>query len=206
MHLLGRQWEVYAETPEGDRINLIEIQDWDFNWQGAYHFNRFIVLPQGTKVHAIATYDNTVDNPLNPNNPPQFVTWGERTTDEMYYLPISYVDYKEGDENITFSDGTTSDDGTIHLNLPENKLYPVFPNPATDEYSVGFKLASLDWVTINLMSLEGELIQQIESNKRYTSGVHMVKTKLPDLPNGAYILNITTKSGFTATEKIIKVK
>ena len=206
MHLLGRQWEVYAEKPDGERVNLIEIQDWDFNWQGAYHFDRFIVLPQGTEVHAIATYDNTSDNPLNPNNPPQWVSWGEKTTDEMYYLPISYVDYKEGDENVTFSDQTTSDDGNIQLVLPENKLYPVFPNPTENEFTIGFKLAQMDIVDINLVNINGELVKKVENNTRFVAGTHMIKTKLSELPDGTYFLNLSSKEGFKATQKIVKLK
>ena len=205
MHLLGKGWEVYAVTPSGERINLIEIQDWDFDWQGTYHFDRFIVLPIGTKVHAIATYDNTANNPLNPNNPPKLVTWGEKTSDEMYFLPISFVSYRDGDENVTFSGGTTSVDGTVRINLPENKLYPVFPNPTDNEFTIGFKLASMDYVNVNLLDLNGSIVRKIEISKRFNSGVHVVKTNLSGLPKGVYLLHLITKSGFSATEKIIKI-
>ena len=66
MHLLGQSWEVYAETPSGDTINLIQIPEWDFNWQGVYFFERFQILEPGTVLHAFAEYDNTTKQPLEP--------------------------------------------------------------------------------------------------------------------------------------------
>ena len=110
MHLLGTDWEVYLERPDGTRENLISIPEWDFNWQGAYYFPKFIVAPFGSVVHAIAGYDNTSENINNPSNPPQFVAWGENTTDEMYYLPLFYVPYEDGDEDVVFEDVNTAED------------------------------------------------------------------------------------------------
>ena len=57
-------------------------------------------LPQGYTLHAYAVYDNTASNPLNPNDPPQDISWCDYTTCEMFFLPFSYVPYQEGDENI----------------------------------------------------------------------------------------------------------
>lgn len=86
MHLLGKEMKVTAETPDGKTVPLIYINDWDFNWQMQYEFKKPIVLPPGTKVTVEARYDNSVDNPRNPNNPPKLVTFGEQTTDEMFVL------------------------------------------------------------------------------------------------------------------------
>ena len=46
-------------------------------------------------------YDNRSINLANPNSPPKDIDWGEKTTDEMYFLPFSYVDYEPGDETIS---------------------------------------------------------------------------------------------------------
>ncbi len=83
MHLLGRQAMLEAWLPNGDRKQLIRIDDWDFHWQGNYIFNDPVLLPAGTLVVLTATYDNSINNPRNPNNPPVLVRWGERTVDEM---------------------------------------------------------------------------------------------------------------------------
>jgi hypothetical protein len=110
MHLLGKSWDIYAIDPQGNRINLISISDWDFNWQGSYTFTHFQKIPAGSQIHASVTYDNTTDNLLNPNNPPRNMTWGEKTTDEMLIAAMEYVLYREGDEHIalTIDSGETT--------------------------------------------------------------------------------------------------
>jgi len=84
MHLLGKEMKVWATLPDGSEKPLVWIKDWDFNWQASYYFKEPIALPAGTKVHLTAYYDNSPQNPRNPNKTnPRAVTWGEQTTDEM---------------------------------------------------------------------------------------------------------------------------
>ncbi len=92
MHLLGREMKVHAELPPSEgaganaqdkTIPLVWIKDWDFNWQDQYRFAEPIRLPKGTKIKLAAYYDNSTDNPVNPNTPPKRVHWGEGTHDEM---------------------------------------------------------------------------------------------------------------------------
>ena len=89
MHLLGRDASVTARFPNGQTRDLIEIDDWDFHWQGIYTFREPIVLPAGTILEMVAHYDNSTNNPRNPTNPPVDVRWGERTIDEMCLTFIS---------------------------------------------------------------------------------------------------------------------
>lgn len=83
MHLLGRTMRVTATYPDGREECLIDIRDWDFNWQGTYTFAQPIDLPGSTRVNLRATFDNSASNSRNPNAPPKDVRWGEQTTDEM---------------------------------------------------------------------------------------------------------------------------
>ncbi|MEW6209527.1 MAG: ascorbate-dependent monooxygenase [Acidobacteriota bacterium] len=83
MHLLGREMKVEARYFNGDTRCLINIDDWDFNWQGVYDYEEPVPLPQLTQLSLTAYYDNSANNPFNPNNPPRPVRWGEQTTDEM---------------------------------------------------------------------------------------------------------------------------
>lgn len=83
MHLLGRKMRVEMTKPNGETSCLIDIQDWDFNWQGAYRYREPVDIPAGTRLFATAYYDNSTGNPKNPNSPPKPVSWGEETTDEM---------------------------------------------------------------------------------------------------------------------------
>ncbi|MEL6276906.1 MAG: hypothetical protein AAFU03_17535, partial [Bacteroidota bacterium] len=127
-HYLGQNWEIYAVTPTNDTISIISIPEWDFNWQGEYTFDRMKKIPAGSVMHVNAAYDNTTNNPFNPNSPPQTVTWGEGTTDEMYLVGMSYVPYQAGDEDIVIGGGvTTSTEEVFSSNL--SQFSPPFPNP-----------------------------------------------------------------------------
>ncbi len=89
MHNLGKQIRVVAVDPSGRRsVPLIWIKDWDFNWQGAYSFERPIRLPKGSRIRVEAVYDNSAENPKNPNKPPKEIKWGEGTNDEMCLVTV----------------------------------------------------------------------------------------------------------------------
>jgi copper type II ascorbate-dependent monooxygenase-like protein len=96
MHYLGRTMKLWATRPDGVEEKLIAIDDWSFNWQGSYQFQRPLRLPKGSVIHLEATYDNSADNPNQPSNPPKAVTWGEQTTDEMC---LAYLSFATPDQN-----------------------------------------------------------------------------------------------------------
>lgn len=98
MHLLGRTMTVTATPPGGTPETLVDVPNWDFNWQSTYVYKQPVPLPKGTKIDLTATYDNSLDNPRNPNSPPKAVTWGEQTTDEMC---IAFLFYTEDAEHLT---------------------------------------------------------------------------------------------------------
>ena len=83
MHLLGRKISIDVVQPDQTKVNGIAIDDWDFNWQGSYAYVTPLAVPGGSTITLNCSYDNSADNPRNPNNPLVAVTWGERTTDEM---------------------------------------------------------------------------------------------------------------------------
>lgn len=83
MHLLGRKMKVEATLPNGSKQCLINIDDWDFNWQGMYLYKGGLAMPAFTRYSLTAYYDNSEGNFRNPNSPPKAVSWGEQTTDEM---------------------------------------------------------------------------------------------------------------------------
>jgi hypothetical protein len=97
MHLLGREMKVWAETPDKETIPLVWIKDWDFNWQLQYTFAEHVRLAKGTKIRLEAYYDNSEDNPANPNSPPRRVRWGEETTDEMCLCTVQVYTDREDD-------------------------------------------------------------------------------------------------------------
>jgi Copper type II ascorbate-dependent monooxygenase, C-terminal domain. len=103
MHLLGKEFKAYAVSPMGDTIRLTHIPQWDFRWQENYRFKKLVRIPKGSRLRIEGTYDNTVNNPFNPNNPPKLVmsTGDMKSTDEMLTLMMIFLPYKEGDENLS---------------------------------------------------------------------------------------------------------
>jgi uncharacterized protein (TIGR03437 family) len=91
MHLLGREIKLELTPPGGATQCLININDWDFQWQGTYNYQRPIAMPGGARIQMTGVYDNSTDNPLNPNMPPKPVQWGEETTDEMFLAYLSFT-------------------------------------------------------------------------------------------------------------------
>jgi hypothetical protein len=83
MHWLGKDFQLAAEFPDGSTRTLIQVERWDFNWQDLYEFVDPVALPRGTKLRMLAHFDNSTENPANPNKPPRPVRWGEQTTNEM---------------------------------------------------------------------------------------------------------------------------
>jgi cytochrome c553 len=96
-HLICKQMDVWATLPptkSGDdpqKVPLIRINDWDFNWQGQYRYAEPLHLPKGATLHMTYTYDNSDDNERNPNTPPQRIRFGEQTTDEMAFCFLEVI-------------------------------------------------------------------------------------------------------------------
>jgi len=83
MHFLGREMKVTATLGTGAAVPLIWIKDWDYYWHSQYQYRTPLALPAGTRIEMEAFFDNSADNPRNPNDPPERVGWGSETTDEM---------------------------------------------------------------------------------------------------------------------------
>jgi hypothetical protein len=147
-HLLGKSWEIYAIDPEGNRENLLKIDSWDFNWQGDYPLPKYVKIDKGTIIHAIATYDNTADNPLNPNMPPKASGWGGKTTDEMYLLGFNYVDYREGDEKTSLNhlDPKASEPlPSLQIRQNTDLTYSLLYKPVSDSWTIKRSDDFLNW-------------------------------------------------------------
>ena len=96
-HYLAREVIVAAVLPDGVTNRLLHIPDWDFNWQDEYRFVTPLRLPANTILRMRIRYDNTADNPRNPNDPPQTVRYGPNSTDEMgaCFMQLIPIDPKQ---------------------------------------------------------------------------------------------------------------
>jgi Flp pilus assembly protein TadD len=85
-HYLGKDIQAVAILPDGSKATLIHIPRWNLNWQAVYRYAQPALLPKGTTISLRYTYDNSDQNPMNPNHPPLRVEAGNRSTDEMCHL------------------------------------------------------------------------------------------------------------------------
>jgi hypothetical protein len=96
-HYLAGEIEGWAVKPDGTREPLIWIRKWDFNWQSDYRYAEPLFLPRGTTLSMRISYDNSVANPRNPNQPPKLVSYGPQSSDEMAELWLQLLPKKSAD-------------------------------------------------------------------------------------------------------------
>ena len=81
MHLRGKKFEYDIVSPDGSVETLLRV-NYDFYWQLSYRLATPRPLKAGTDLRAIAWYDNSHNNPHNPD-PDAAVKWGDQTYNEM---------------------------------------------------------------------------------------------------------------------------
>jgi len=82
MHFRGKSMTLTAVYPTGEQEELVRVPKYDFFWQLVYEFAKPKQLPKGTLLRADARFDNSSNNPLNPD-PAAGVRWGDQSWEEM---------------------------------------------------------------------------------------------------------------------------
>jgi hypothetical protein len=82
MHYRGKDFLYQVIYPDGRTETLLSVPKYDFNWQLGYALEKPLVLPKGTRIECTAHFDNSVNNPYNPD-PTKEVKWGDQTWEEM---------------------------------------------------------------------------------------------------------------------------
>ena len=90
MHLRGKDMTVRLIMPGKEPEILLSVPHYDFNWQIAYYLDRPRALPAGAKIEVTAHWDNSANNPNNPD-PTKTVKWGNQSWDEMLSLPMGVI-------------------------------------------------------------------------------------------------------------------
>jgi len=89
-HLRGKSWEYKMVYPDGHSEIVLSVPKYDFNWQTQYVFTKPLAAPKGSRLEAVAHYDNSTTNKSNPD-PTVNVRWGPQTWEEMQYTGITYT-------------------------------------------------------------------------------------------------------------------
>jgi hypothetical protein len=90
MHLRGTQFLATVLYPDGREEELIHLPVWDPDWQIGYYFAEPPILPAGTRIRIHGWFDNTAENPHNPD-PSKEVKGGKQTWDEMLYMAVDCI-------------------------------------------------------------------------------------------------------------------
>jgi peroxiredoxin/mono/diheme cytochrome c family protein len=88
MHVRGKSMRLHLETPDGKQTTLLDVPNYDFNWQTLYELSYPIAVPEGSRMLCDAVFDNSTDNLNNPD-PTKWVYFGDQTWNEMmigYYF------------------------------------------------------------------------------------------------------------------------
>jgi len=88
-HFRGKSASFVAQYPDGREAILLNVPNYDFNWQSTYDLAKPMTVPAGTKIVYTQTFDNSTLNKANPD-PNRTVTWGEQTWDEMVFGVVRY--------------------------------------------------------------------------------------------------------------------
>ena len=84
MHLRGKDMDMIATFPDGRKETLLSVPHYSFDWQLSYYLDKPLFLPKGTTMEAVAHFDNSVNNPSNPD-PTKEVHFGEQGWEEMMF-------------------------------------------------------------------------------------------------------------------------
>lgn len=96
MHYRGFDANFRLVYPDGREEEVLNVPNYQFNWQKVYDFKNPKLLPAGTEMVFTGTFDNSGMNPFNPD-PSQTLTWGEQTWQEMFFGFFRYVEAGDGD-------------------------------------------------------------------------------------------------------------
>ncbi|MBM3399364.1 MAG: T9SS type A sorting domain-containing protein [Bacteroidetes bacterium] len=185
MHLIGSSIKAFGVTTHKDTIRFVDIPKWDFHWQRSYTFRNVLKVPAGTTLRGQASYNNTSSNPFNPSNPPQAVSLGEGTNDEMFLVYCWFTLYQPGDENIVIDNAVLKN--VSKTSVLKTETTRIYPNPVSDfawVTDVRFAPGNYQW---KITDLTGKTVA--EGNNNMDSGKRC-KIPVVEIPAGAYHISI----------------
>jgi peroxiredoxin len=103
MHRLGKEFRVWHQpVGSSERILLLEVKDYDFNWQHRYQPKEPYPMKKGSTLHVEAIFDNSAGNPRRPPGPEKTVFLGEGTDDEMAFAVLATMSEENTSVKIEF--------------------------------------------------------------------------------------------------------
>jgi thiol-disulfide isomerase/thioredoxin len=113
MHTRGKSWECRILSSDNRTETVLSVPRYDFNWQHTYRNAEPLLIPAGSRIRCIAHYNNSKENPANPD-PTKTVQWGPQTWDEMMVCGLEYV--------VDIGTNTKPNGGAVGNGLPREHL------------------------------------------------------------------------------------
>ncbi|MEO6903423.1 MAG: T9SS type A sorting domain-containing protein [Bacteroidia bacterium] len=202
-HKVNRSMRINAfKKGVKDSIPIIHVPNWDFNWEGVYHHQRLLKIPEGYTIHSKHVYDNTTNNKKNPNSPPKYVGAGPKSSDEMLFDSFEWMDYQVGDENIDLEDILSHDPLLLSVNdkIGTNNIINsyAFPTPAVESTTIMVKNTLAEKCELKLVDINGKIVKV-----NTTRNADSFLIKRGDLPSGVYFYTLTSSNNYKGSGKII---
>ncbi len=206
MHELGKVSQTILRPGQPDEQVLIDIQDWDFDWQGDYWFAEPIWVNEGDALRLICSWDNSesLDNPA-----PRYVTFGESTNDEMCLTSIAIVSAEPGSpspvilgaEAQTASDEmSNSHNHNMPLELGSDATIPEVTLSVTSDvlggYLINLEVQNFTFApqNVGLDHVDGEGHAHLYVNGEKVARLYGEWFYLNTLPTGENTLTVTLNS------------
>jgi len=199
-HYLGKLLEAYATLPDNSKKWLIRIPAWDPNWQAVFYYREPVFLPKESVIHIRYHYDNSAQNPRNPNHPAKRVRSGNQATDEMGHLWLQILPRGPGDRRRELQEAVlhhrvekNPDDAVAHMNLGAILLSRLDPQAAVSELRAAARLEPNQPEVHNMLGLG---LATLNRNAEAIPQFELALKARPDYASARFNLaNALAKSG-----------
>lgn len=187
MHLRGKSFRYTALYPDGTKEILLDVPHYDFNWQNTYDLAEPKLLPAGTILESHAVYNNSPDNPVNPN-PETSVHFGEQTWEEMM---LGFYEACPADEDLlrggspelsrtdAFLEGLGGDGDPVSPELRELARQALIRSSDFRKFAIATRLLvpQIDRICISMLDNKNLDVRFAESGSKVNSRYYAQGTK-----------------------------
>jgi len=203
MHKVGTSFKIWDYVPAThDTVPIINIPKWDFHWQGFYTLQKIMKVPGQTHLQAKALYDNTSGNHDNPFSPPQWITSGEHTTQEMMLAFFAYTQYRAGDENIIL-DSAVLYAGVQKIST-ETVAISMFPNPASTQVNIQMEAIQSGTYQFDFINSQGQQVLSFKQAVLDHSPMN-IPVDISNLSVGVYSISVVNSQGEREMMRFVKM-
>jgi mono/diheme cytochrome c family protein len=197
MHLVGKSIKAFNVNGK-DTTPIVSIPNWDFHWQRTYVMRQPLIFAKGSTIWGEGLYDNTAQNPNNPNSPPVAVSAGEGTKDEMMLVYFWVAGFVPGDEfKIVDFTPLKNISGT---KIAKKTWVKIYPNPGTGNQI--WLESQNPCVAYDLFDASGRKVRSGTPLYDHQLSGTLIQTN--DIPPGCYQLNLHFADGHKQAQTWVK--